>query len=84
MFRPLSGVVLATALLLPALVGCSRPPELVGIDNPEIPAASVAEASRHHHRRVRHVRRYLGTQTKRSLRRHVDVPQNAARLATGT
>lgn len=47
MFRPLSGVVLAIALLLPALVGCSRPPELVGIDNPEIPAASVAEASRH-------------------------------------
>ncbi len=44
--RPLS---LSTALALFAclLVGCSSPPELVGIDNPEIPAESVPEISRH-------------------------------------
>lgn len=29
------------------LVGCSRPPELIGVDNPEIPAASIAGLSRH-------------------------------------
>jgi esterase/lipase superfamily enzyme len=29
------------------LVACSRPPELVGIDNPEIPAESVPDVSRH-------------------------------------
>lgn len=35
------------AALASALVGCSRPPELVGIDNPAIPAVSVPEISRH-------------------------------------
>lgn len=35
-------------LVLGALVtGCSRPPELIGVDNPAIPIASVADASRH-------------------------------------
>jgi esterase/lipase superfamily enzyme len=29
------------------LVGCGRPPDLIGIDNPEIPVASVADLSRH-------------------------------------
>ncbi len=35
------------ALVVSALVGCSRPPDLVGIDNPAIPAASVPQVSRH-------------------------------------
>ena len=30
-----------------AALGCSRPPELIGIDNPAVPVASVADASRH-------------------------------------
>jgi esterase/lipase superfamily enzyme len=30
-----------------ALAGCARPPDLIGVDNPAIPAESVAEASRH-------------------------------------
>ncbi|WP_311759166.1 alpha/beta hydrolase [Paracoccus broussonetiae] len=29
------------------LAGCSRPPELIGVDNPEIPAEHLAEVSRH-------------------------------------
>lgn len=29
-----------------SFLGCSRPPEVIGIDNPEIPAVSVAEVSR--------------------------------------
>jgi esterase/lipase superfamily enzyme len=35
------------ALLASVLVGCGSPPELVGVDNPEIPAESVPEVSRH-------------------------------------
>jgi esterase/lipase superfamily enzyme len=38
---------LALALLLPALSGCSRPPDLIGVDNPKAPAESLAEVSRH-------------------------------------
>jgi esterase/lipase superfamily enzyme len=38
---------LLVAILASALVGCTRPPELVGIDNPEIPAESVPQARRH-------------------------------------
>lgn len=34
-------------LLALVLAGCSRPPELIGIDNPEIPVAAVPEANRH-------------------------------------
>jgi esterase/lipase superfamily enzyme len=30
-----------------ALAACTRPPDLVGIDNPEIPAASVPDVTRH-------------------------------------
>ena len=41
--RPL----LVIALLATGLVGCSRPPDLVGIDNPTIPAESVSQVSRH-------------------------------------
>jgi esterase/lipase superfamily enzyme len=39
------GAVLALFLSLPA--GCSRAPDLVGVDNPEKPAASVEVLSRH-------------------------------------
>lgn len=37
------------ALMLAAtlLAGCSRPPELIGVDNPELPSASVPELHRH-------------------------------------
>jgi esterase/lipase superfamily enzyme len=35
------------ALLASAVVGCARPPELVGIDNPAMRAESVAKVSRH-------------------------------------
>ena len=40
-------VALVATVLMSALLGCSRPPELIGIDNPEFPAASVADVSRH-------------------------------------
>ncbi len=42
--RFLPGVLALVALLL---AGCSRPPELIGIDNPEVPTASVADLGRH-------------------------------------
>ena len=35
------------ALVALVLAGCSRPPELIGIDNPVIPAASVPDLNRH-------------------------------------
>ena len=38
--------LLALGLSL-VLAGCSRPPDLVGIDNPEIPADSVPDVTRH-------------------------------------
>jgi esterase/lipase superfamily enzyme len=38
---------MVVALLALLLVGCSRPPELIGIDNPAFPADSVAELTRH-------------------------------------
>lgn len=38
---------LIISLLASALIGCSRPPPLVGIDNPEVPAESLADVSRH-------------------------------------
>jgi esterase/lipase superfamily enzyme len=40
-------VFLLISLLVLTLTGCSRPPELVGIDNPTFAAASVANARRH-------------------------------------
>jgi esterase/lipase superfamily enzyme len=42
-----SAVGVVVALLLPLLAGCERAPDLIGIDNPEIPAESVAGVSRH-------------------------------------
>jgi esterase/lipase superfamily enzyme len=38
---------LLTAVLVMTLAGCSKPPELIGIDNPTVPAESVADVSRH-------------------------------------
>jgi esterase/lipase superfamily enzyme len=43
----LSLLPLVAALLLPLLAGCGRPPDLVGIDNPAVPAATVPEIGRH-------------------------------------
>lgn len=43
-FRPFA---LLAPLLVLVLVGCSRPPELIGIDNPGQPAESVPDVSRH-------------------------------------
>lgn len=37
----------AAAMLALGLAGCTRPPDLVGIDNPAVPAASVPEISEH-------------------------------------
>lgn len=46
--RSLSGPFsLLAPLCVVALVGCGRPPELVGIDNPEQPAESLPDVSRH-------------------------------------
>jgi esterase/lipase superfamily enzyme len=47
MRRPLPSLPLIVAMLATLLVGCTRPPELIGIDNPEIPVASVADLTRH-------------------------------------
>jgi esterase/lipase superfamily enzyme len=35
------------ALLALALAGCARPPDLVGIENPDVPVASVPDLTRH-------------------------------------
>lgn len=40
-------VAFVATVMVSTLLGCSRPPEIIGIDNPEIPAASVADVSRH-------------------------------------
>ena len=44
--RPRS-LPLVMALVLTALVGCTRPPDLVGVDNPEFPARAVADITKH-------------------------------------
>lgn len=46
MANPLA-LCLGALLLLSSLAGCSRPPELVGIDNPAMPARSVANLRSH-------------------------------------
>ncbi len=38
---------LLVALVLTAVVGCTRPPDLVGVDNPEFPARAVADITKH-------------------------------------
>ncbi|KRW94044.1 alpha/beta hydrolase [Paracoccus sp. MKU1] len=43
----LRSLPLVVTFLALTLVGCSRPPELVGIENPAIPVESVADLSRH-------------------------------------
>ena len=45
--RTLSRSGLLLALIVPVLNGCGRAPELVGIDNPDTPAESVPDVSRH-------------------------------------
>ncbi len=45
-----NGLVSLSALLAfvaSVLIGCGRPPDLVGVDNPETPAQSVPDVSRH-------------------------------------
>ena len=42
----LSNFVFVAAVCF-VLLSCARPPELVGIDNPDVPVASVEEASKH-------------------------------------
>jgi esterase/lipase superfamily enzyme len=39
--------LLILALGASVLTGCSRPPELVGVDNPAVPAESVPDVSKH-------------------------------------
>lgn len=43
----MSPIKLIVSMLLVCVVACSRAPELVGIDNPEIPTRSVVEATKH-------------------------------------
>lgn len=47
MRRNLVSLPLIISLIAPVLVGCSRPPELVGIDNPVTAAETVPGVSRH-------------------------------------
>lgn len=47
MIAHLPATLLATLLLVTIVGGCTRPPDLVGVDNAEIPAASVTQATRH-------------------------------------
>lgn len=44
--RPFSSVLLPLVLAL-VLAGCNRPPEIIGVENPDIPSESVADVSRH-------------------------------------
>jgi esterase/lipase superfamily enzyme len=39
--------VLFTAFLVLMLASCGRPPDLIGVDNPEIPVAAVPDVTRH-------------------------------------
>jgi esterase/lipase superfamily enzyme len=39
--------LLAVALLVLLLTGCARPPDLIGIDNPAVPVASIPDLTRH-------------------------------------
>lgn len=47
MYSALRNFSLVVALLSPALSGCNRPPDLIGIDNPTVPAESVPDVTRH-------------------------------------
>lgn len=47
MYNRLRLLTLMASLLVPVLIGCTRPPDLVGIDNPEIPATSVPHVQEH-------------------------------------
>ena len=47
MTHRLPALALMLAVLVTALAGCTRPPDLVGVENPEVPVASVADLTRH-------------------------------------
>lgn len=47
MLNRLRSAIVIVALVASAVGGCGRPPELVGIDNPEKPAASLPDVDRH-------------------------------------
>jgi esterase/lipase superfamily enzyme len=47
MRRPLRSLPIVVAMLAALLAGCTRPPDLIGIDNPATPAESVPDISRH-------------------------------------
>lgn len=44
---PFRLAILALALVFPLMTGCGRAPDLVGVDNPDFPAASIAGITRH-------------------------------------
>lgn len=46
-FIPRINIAVCGLLILGLLVACARPPELIGVDNPEVPVLSVQEATRH-------------------------------------
>ena len=46
-FPPRISLAVCIFLILGLLFGCSRPPELIGVDNPQVPVLSVEEATRH-------------------------------------
>jgi esterase/lipase superfamily enzyme len=43
----LSPLSVVLAIMTALLAGCTRPPDLIGVDNPEIPADSVPDLTRH-------------------------------------
>ncbi len=47
MTQPVRFALLVAASVAVTLAGCGRAPEIVGIENPEVPAASVANITRH-------------------------------------
>ena len=47
MRNQLRSFTLAASIAVATVAGCSRPPDLIGIDNPEAPAESIPDVSRH-------------------------------------
>jgi esterase/lipase superfamily enzyme len=43
----MSSLPVVLAIMAALLAGCTRPPDLIGVDNPEIPADSVPDLTRH-------------------------------------
>lgn len=46
-FGKLTSPLPALAVVAALLAGCTRPPDLIGVDNPAIPADSVPDLTRH-------------------------------------